>query len=74
MPPTLEARPFHNPRIADIENHPTAREVSHHRIEERFHLRFAEVVQHPLGDSSPGLSRGTSSNQRKSSSGAPIRR
>src|SRR5205085_389779 len=51
--PDVRARSFHNPRIADIEDHLTAGEVSDHGIEERFHFRFAQVVQHSLGDKQP---------------------
>src|SRR5579884_1268082 len=52
--PNVRARSFNNPRIADIKDHLTAGEVSDHRIEERFHFRFAQVVQHPFGDQQPG--------------------
>src|SRR6266567_5348264 len=52
--PDVRAHSFHNPRIADVEDHLTAGNASNHGIEERFHFRFAQVVQHSLGDKEPG--------------------
>ena len=45
--PDVRAHSFYNKRIADIEDHLTARAVSDHRIEERFHVRFAEASAAP---------------------------
>ena len=54
MPPTFEPTLFHYHGMNYIEDHLPAGEVSDHRIEQRFHFRFAQVVQHPLGDKQPG--------------------